>query len=79
MCVCYRKRKRKITRSRRGLPEEEEEEGEESGDQEGGVSKEDEEEKKAKEKARLDDLWASFKQDVAASHKKPTSTHSKAR
>ena len=27
---------------------------------------EDEEEKKAKEKARIDQLWASFKQDTAA-------------
>lgn len=39
--------------------EEEEEEGE------------DEEEKRAKEKARIDQLWASFKQDTAAPLHKP--------
>ena len=70
---------------RRGLPEEREEsdegdahgtKGEESAEEEGGKAKEEEEEeRKAKEKARLDDLWASFKQDVSAKHKKPAPAH----
>ncbi len=70
--LCVHCRKRKVTRSRRGVPEEEGE-GEELG---GRAEKEEEKElKKAKEKARIDDLWASFKQDTATVHKK----HSKAR
>ena len=81
-----RKRKRKVARLRgRGLFEEAEEEEGVGGDEEAEIGKVkgelEEEERRMKEKARLDDLWASFKRDTATkpSQASTTAPHSKAR